>query len=373
MTLTTTNRTDEYTGTGANTALATTFPFVETDDVQVIQRVTATGVETTLTEGVHYTISGGSYAVGTVTPIDGATDFPSTVTWILKRVTDKTQETDYPVSGDFSAESHETALDKLTMLVQDNAEDLSRSLTYPVGDTASTAELPNVVDRASKSLGFDSSGEPVALSGTVSGDVTVTSFAETLLDDGSAAVARATLDAQEDVITTRGDIVRGSSAGVAERLALGTSGQHLESDGTDVAWATPTSYDVPAFSKTTTANDTTNSTVDETDITDLVGIALPEDGDSSRVFVAVLDILHTQSANNLETVRMRVGPLGTSSDPIVASSGSAANPACTGTRQKLFVWFFTPDSGDKVTITGEWDSTNASVMELGTTLTIVAL
>jgi hypothetical protein len=42
-----------------------------------------------------------------------------------------------------------------------------------------------------------------------------------------------------DVITTRGDVVRGNSSGVIERLALGSNGQVLTSDGTDAAWATP--------------------------------------------------------------------------------------------------------------------------------------
>lgn len=41
---------------------------------------------------------------------------------------------------------------------------------------------------------------------------------------------------QADVVTTRGDIVRGSSSGAAERLALGANGYALLSDGTDVAW-----------------------------------------------------------------------------------------------------------------------------------------
>ncbi len=45
----------------------------------------------------------------------------------------------------------------------------------------------------------------------------------------------------ETPITTRGDVVRGDASGKAERLALGTSGQVLTSDGTDAAWA-----DIPA-------------------------------------------------------------------------------------------------------------------------------
>jgi len=41
---------------------------------------------------------------------------------------------------------------------------------------------------------------------------------------------------QNDVVTTRGDVIRGSSAGAAERLALGTSGYVLKSDGTDTVF-----------------------------------------------------------------------------------------------------------------------------------------
>jgi hypothetical protein len=47
------------------------------------------------------------------------------------------------------------------------------------------------------------------------------------------------MGAQEDVISTRGDIVYGNSSGNATRLALGTSGQVLKSDGTDISWGTP--------------------------------------------------------------------------------------------------------------------------------------
>ena len=52
----------------------------------------------------------------------------------------------------------------------------------------------------------------------------------------TAAGARSNLDAQEDVVTTRGDLIRGSAAGVAERLALGSRGQELSSDGNDAVW-----------------------------------------------------------------------------------------------------------------------------------------
>jgi hypothetical protein len=45
-------------------------------------------------------------------------------------------------------------------------------------------------------------------------------------------------DFASKVITTRGDIVRGSSTGARERLGLGSANQVLQSDGTDIDWET---------------------------------------------------------------------------------------------------------------------------------------
>lgn len=63
------------------------------------------------------------------------------------------------------------------------------------------------------------------------------------------------------VITTRGDIIRGDSSGERERLALGTAGQVLSSDGTDALWqdaALPRGF-IDGFRL---ANDTTDAVND---------------------------------------------------------------------------------------------------------------
>jgi hypothetical protein len=48
----------------------------------------------------------------------------------------------------------------------------------------------------------------------------------------------------DDPMTTRGDIVYRDSTNTTERLALGTDGQVLQSDGTDLAWATLSTSDI---------------------------------------------------------------------------------------------------------------------------------
>ena len=115
---------------------------------------------------MHYTITGGGVdgAVGTVTPIDGATDFAATTTWTIERAVPLTQDTDYENSGPFPATSHETALDKQVIINQDTRALADRSLSAPVTDLNSlNMQLPNSVDRAQKALAFNIAGEPIAV------------------------------------------------------------------------------------------------------------------------------------------------------------------------------------------------------------------
>lgn len=86
-------------------------------------------------------------------------------TVLLFREVPLTQEVDYQPFDAFPAETHEGALDKLTMITQQNAADVSRSLRYPEGDTASPL-LPDIPTREAKYLSFDSSGNVLMVSGT---------------------------------------------------------------------------------------------------------------------------------------------------------------------------------------------------------------
>jgi len=150
-----------YTCNGSTTEFDFTFPILETDDLVVILRTTATGAESILTETTEYTVSAtnNDYSSGgTVTTVS---TYSSSYTLLLIRDTDMDQNTDLEDSGVLRLESLEDQLDKLTLIVQDLQEELNRCLKYPKTDaTTISAELPNSVDRASTTLIFDSSSEP---------------------------------------------------------------------------------------------------------------------------------------------------------------------------------------------------------------------
>lgn len=78
----------------------------------------------------------------------------------------------------------------------------------------------------------------------------ISTFAATFLDDANAAAVRATLDAQEDVITTEGDIIVGNASGVAVRLARGSANTFLAATASTVAYRALLEADLPVASDT---------------------------------------------------------------------------------------------------------------------------
>lgn len=157
----TTNKSGPYTGNGVTTVFAYTFRILDDDHLLVQKKVTATGVLTTLVKTTDYTVSGvGSSSGGNVTLVDAATDAPTGSQIIITRNVTKTQETDYTQYDTFPADDHEDALDKLTMIAQEQDEQIDRSLKLDptittvdsvIKGTPSSGQVP-LVD--SDGLGF---------------------------------------------------------------------------------------------------------------------------------------------------------------------------------------------------------------------------
>jgi hypothetical protein len=140
MTVSSETKRADYTGNGSTTDFATVFRFLQNSDVKVILTVTATGVETVQAETTNYTLVGdGLDAGGTVTMLVAP---PIGTTLTIKRDVPLTQGTDYVENDSFPAESHETALDKLTMIVQQIQEEIDRSVKFAEAEDTAISTLP---------------------------------------------------------------------------------------------------------------------------------------------------------------------------------------------------------------------------------------
>ena len=141
MTLSGTTTEVSYAGDGAVTVFTVTFPFLgtgSTSELEVVERIIATGAETTQTYSTDYTVTGGSGSTGTVT---AATAPASAVEWHIRRITTRTQGTDYVENDEFPANSHEDALDRLTMIAQETIRDLGDSFQYPDSYTGGASTI----------------------------------------------------------------------------------------------------------------------------------------------------------------------------------------------------------------------------------------
>jgi hypothetical protein len=186
-----TNRTSAVGNAGVGQVVPFAFPISDNSDITVLERVTATGVETTLTETTNYTVTNNGASGGSITTV---TAVAATSEIHIVRDTPNTQELDLTQGGTFNAENIEAALDKNTKLTIENTDTLTRTMRIPPTDATSiNMELPSSVDRNGKYLTFDANGEPAVTETVAAGSVTFSAFGETLVDDANAAAARTTL------------------------------------------------------------------------------------------------------------------------------------------------------------------------------------
>jgi hypothetical protein len=127
MTISTTDSKISYNGNGVTTDFAFPYPYLAVADLQVL-RVGTTGIVTTLVLNTDYTVSNGTVSVNTAPGVGERL--------VINRVVEIVQETDYITGDPFPAETHERALDRLTMIAQQLAEEAGRSVKVGVTSTA---------------------------------------------------------------------------------------------------------------------------------------------------------------------------------------------------------------------------------------------
>ena len=171
--------------------------------------------------------------------------------------------------------------------------DISAGQTFKVRKSTLASALAGVASLAATT--------PVAVD-QATGSVTVSIGTVPINKGGTGATttsaARTALGAMEDPLTTRGDIIR-RGASATERLALGSSGTVLKSDGTDIAYgsvaATELSGTLPI------ANGGTNATSASAARTSLGAAASGSNSDITALTGLTTDLAVTHGGTGAST------------------------------------------------------------------------
>jgi len=226
MTVSTTTNRASYSGNGSTAAFAYGFKIFADADLAVIIRSSA-GVETTKTLTTHYTVSGaGDASGGNVTFTSGNIPASGETVVILRKLT-LTQGTDYVANDPFPAESHEDALDRLTMIAQQLSEELGRSLKVSETNTITTSDFTtSATDRQNKLLSFDGSGDLTVTEGkidTVSASVSAVAA-------GGSPTASATYTASSGALALAFGLVTGNTGATGNSAGLQMTFSNSTSD-----------------------------------------------------------------------------------------------------------------------------------------------
>jgi len=162
-----------HTGNGVTTNFAYDFLLLDAADLLVYVNSTLKSINTDYTLTGIGNPSGGEVVFASAPANASALLFQRSV--VLER------QTDYQYAGDFQSSTVNRDFDRLVMAHQDTRVFAGRALRLPLSETT-TAPLPPVATRALRALGFDASGNPVAIAGA--GDAS--SLALLLQDDSSA-------------------------------------------------------------------------------------------------------------------------------------------------------------------------------------------
>jgi len=145
----------------------------------LVQRTSADGAQLALTLGGDYTVAlnadQNAAPGGVVTLLDPAADFPTGSSITLTSSVAATQPLSLANGGPFLAKSIEDALDRLTLLLQQQALSLDGAVRAPLVEALT--ELPAAATRRGKMMAFDAS----------TGDLVLTGFTTTQVANAIAA------------------------------------------------------------------------------------------------------------------------------------------------------------------------------------------
>lgn len=220
-----TSRSGPYAGAGTTGPFTVGFRFLSGSHLRVI-RTTAAGIDSTLVLDTDYAVSGAGGSTGTVT-LTSALASGEKLT--IVRDVPFTQNADYVPGDAFPAESHEDALDLLTMQTQQLAEAQGRALTLPVTVSGASNELPS--PSGLKVFGWNAAGTAIEnLDANTLASIIAYGTAASDLFDGDGVTTEFSLSGNPASINNL-DV---SIGGVAQRPGL----DYLWTNGTIVTFTT---------------------------------------------------------------------------------------------------------------------------------------
>ena len=138
MTIASTTSKVSYNGSGTVGPFPVTFKFIKNADIVATKR-SSLGVETVLALTTGYTLTGAGDAAGGALTLTVALAVGESL--VIARAPDIVQEVDYVENSAFPAETHEGALDLLTMICQSLQEQVDRAVKVEISSTTDPDDL----------------------------------------------------------------------------------------------------------------------------------------------------------------------------------------------------------------------------------------
>jgi len=199
------SRSGPYNGNGATTVFPYEFKIFTAADLLVTE-VDLDGIETTLVNGVDYTVDGvlsddgGDVTLTAALTGDGTDAGSHKLT--IRRVLDATQTMNLRSQGKISAEVLERAHDRAIMLIQQLVDERNRSLRLIESEAGSEllTLLPPLAERKGRTQGYDATtGQPVMFS---TANTAISAAMEAVVQAATLALARAAMGPWGDALVT---------------------------------------------------------------------------------------------------------------------------------------------------------------------------